>query len=150
VCVCVCVCVCLSVYMCVYVCVCVYVCMCVYVCGCVYMYVYVCATTSIYSSLNSDWKQKKVCTKSLQSCPLFVTLWTVAVCVRVLVAQSCLTLWDPMDYSPPGSVHGILQAKILKWVAIPFSRGFSRPRDQTRVSCITGRFFTSQATRAAM
>ena len=107
-------------------------------------------TTSIYSSLNSDWKQKKVCTKSLQSCPLFVTLWTVAVCVRVLVAQSCLTLWDPMDYSPPGSVHGILQAKILKWVAIPFSRGFSRPRDQTRVSCITGRFFTSQATRAAM
>ena len=71
-------------------------------------------TTSIYSSLNSDWKQKKVCAKSLQSCPLFVTLWTVAVCVCmcvcvcVLVAQSCPGLWDPMDYSPPGSVHGIL------------------------------------------
>ena len=77
-------------------------------------------TTSIYSSLNSDWKQKKVCTKSLQSCPLFVTLWTVALCVRVLVAQSCLTLWDPMDYSPPGSVLGILQARILKRVAISF------------------------------
>ena len=74
-------------------------------------------TTSIYSSLNSDWKQKKVCTKSLQSCPLFVTLWTVAVCVRVLVAQSCLTLWDPMDYSPPGSVHGILQKY---WSGLPF------------------------------
>ena len=41
-------------------------------------------------------------------------------------AQSCLTLWDPMDYSLPGSsVHGILQARILEWVAIPFSRGFS-------------------------
>ena len=45
--------------------------------------------------------------------------------LRLLVAQSCLTLCDPMDYSPPGfSVHGILQARILEWVAIPFSRGF--------------------------
>ena len=44
--------------------------------------------------------------------------------VKVLVAQSCPTLWDPMDYSPPGSsVRGILQARILEWVAIPFSRG---------------------------
>ena len=61
----------------------------------------------------------------------------------VLVIQLCLTLHDPMDYSPPGSsVHGILQARILQWVAIPFSRASSRPRDQTQVSCITGRFFT--------
>ena len=44
--------------------------------------------------------------------------------------QSCPILWDPMDWSPPGSsVHGILQARILKWGAIPFSRGYSRPRD---------------------
>ena len=43
--------------------------------------------------------------------------------VKVLVAQSCLTLCDPMDYSPPGSsVHGILQARVLEWVAISFSR----------------------------
>ena len=43
--------------------------------------------------------------------------------VKVLVAQSCLTLWDPVDCSPPGSsVHGIIQAGILEWVAIPFSR----------------------------
>ena len=50
---------------------------------------------------------------------------------------------DPMDCSPPGSsVHGILQARILEWVAIPFSRVSSWPRGQTQVSCISGRFFT--------
>ena len=53
------------------------------------------------------------------------------------------TLFNPMD--PSGSsVHGILQARILEWAASSFSRGFSRPRDQTCVSCIAGRFFTSQ------
>ena len=57
--------------------------------------------------------------------------------------QSCLTLCDPMDCSPPGSfVHRILQARILEWVAMPFSRGSSRPRDRTQVSHIAGRFFT--------
>ena len=61
---------------------------------------------------------------------------------EVLVAQSCPTLLDPMDRSPPGSsVRGILQARILQWVAFPFVRGSSRPRDQTQVSCIAGRFF---------
>ena len=54
------------------------------------------------------------------------------------VTQSCLTLCDPMDYSPPGSfVHGISQAKILEWVAISYSRRSSQSRDQTRVSCIS-------------
>ena len=58
------------------------------------------------------------------------------------VAQSCLTLWDPMDCSRPGSsVHGIFQAWILERVAFPFSRGSFQPRDQTQVFCITGRFF---------
>ena len=61
----------------------------------------------------------------------------------MLVAQSCPILCDPMDCSPPGSsVHGISQARILEWVAIPFSRGSSRPRVWTWVSCIAGRFFT--------
>ena len=61
--------------------------------------------------------------------------------------QLCLTLCNPMDYSPPGSsVHGILQARILEWVAVPFSRGSSWPSDWTWVSCITGRFFTIWAT----
>ena len=64
--------------------------------------------------------------------------------IKVKVAQSCLTLCDPMDYK----VHGILQARILEWVAFPFPRGFSQPRDRTQV-CIEGRFFTSWATREA-
>ena len=57
-------------------------------------------------------------------------------------SQLCLTLCDPMDYT----VHGILQARILEWVAIPFFRGSSQPRDQTQVSCIADGFFTSWAT----
>ena len=67
-----------------------------------------------------------------------------------VVAQLCLTLCDPMDCSPLGySVHGIIQARILEWVAIPFSRRSSQPRDRTQVSCIAGRFFTVWATREA-
>ena len=59
--------------------------------------------------------------------------------MKVKVAQSCLTFCDPMDRSIPGfSVLGILQARILKWVAVPFSRGSSQPRYQTQVSCIEG------------
>ena len=55
-----------------------------------------------------------------------------------------------MDSSPPdSSVHGILQARTLQWVAIPFSKAASRPRDLTWVSCIAGRFSTKWATREA-
>ena len=61
----------------------------------------------------------------------------------VSVTQSCATLCDPIDFSPPGSsVHRILQARILEWIAISFSRGSSRPRNQIRVSCTAGKFFT--------
>ena len=68
----------------------------------------------------------------------------------VLVAQSCLTLCDPLDCSLQGSsVHGIFQMKIVEWVAISFSRGSSRLRDQTQVSCIVGRLFTTWASREA-
>ena len=70
--------------------------------------------------------------------------------VCVLVVQSGLTFCDSMGYSLPGfSVHGIFQARILKRVAIPFSRGSSQPRDQTQISCIAGRFFTVWAAREA-
>ena len=66
------------------------------------------------------------------------------------VAQSCLTLYDPMDCSLSGSsVHGIFQARVLEWIAISFSRGSSRPRNRTRVSRIAGRRFTVWATREA-
>ena len=61
------------------------------------------------------------------------------------VTQSCPTLCDPMD----DTVHGIFQTRILEWVAFPFSRESSQPKDRTQVSCIAGGFFTSWATREA-
>ena len=61
----------------------------------------------------------------------------------VLVIQLCPIICNPMDYNLPGpSVHGILQARILEWVAIAFSRGSSQPRNRTQVSRIVGGFFT--------
>ena len=68
----------------------------------------------------------------------FFILWS-----EVKVAQSCPTLCNPVDYTG----HGILQARILAWAAVLFSRGSSQPRDQTQISCAAGRFFTSWATR---
>ena len=64
---------------------------------------------------------------------------------------SCLTLCDPMDCSQPDcSVHGILQARIMEWVVISFSKESSQPKDQTWVSgifCIAGRFFAAEPLR---
>ena len=72
-------------------------------------------------------------------------------CVCVLSHISCVWLCDSMDCSPPvSSVHGILQARILGWVVMPFSRGPSWPRDWTSISCITGRSFTDWATKKAL
>ena len=65
--------------------------------------------------------------------------------VKVKVAQLCPTLRDLMDYM----VHGILQARVLKWVTFHFSRGSSQPRDWTQISSIPGWFFTSWATKEA-
>ena len=73
---------------------------------------------------------------------------TLSNVVKVKLAQSCSTLCDPVDCTPPGSsVHGILQARILEWVAISFSRGSSWPRDWTQLSCTAGRHFNLWATR---
>ena len=79
---------------------------------------------------------------------LFVTLRTIQWVSEI--AQSCPTLCNPMDCSPPGSsIHGILQARILRWVAISFSRGSSLPRDRTQISRIAGRPFNPWVTREA-
>ena len=64
-------------------------------------------------------------------------LFFLALKVKVNVTQSCLTLYDPLEYT----VYGILQDRILEWVAFPFSMGSSQPRNQTRVFCIAGGFF---------
>ena len=66
--------------------------------------------------------------------------------VKVLIAHSCVTLCHPLG--PQGSsVHGILQARTLEWVAFPFSRDSSQPRDRTQVFCIAGGFFMNWDTR---
>ena len=94
----------------------VYVCTHMCVCACIFVGVYVCVYVH------------------------YVCMCVVYACVRAKSHQSCLTLWDPMDCSPPGSsVHGILQARILEWVAVPSSRVSSWARDWTclfYISCI--------------
>ena len=87
--------------------------------------------------------------KNLSIFPSYLICWykvvyDIPLCV-CSVAQSCLTLCNPMDCSPPGSsVHGILQARVLEWVAVSFSRGSSQPSDQTRVSCSAVGVFTTE------
>ena len=75
-------------------------------------------------------------------CELLLSSPHFCFAVLCLVAQSGLILCNPTNCSLPLSVR-ILQAKILQWVAMTASRGFSQPRNRTRVSCIAGRFFTS-------
>ena len=75
----------------------------------------------------------------------FLVLANTFAKVKVLVTQLCPTFCDPVDCSPPGSSpHEILQARILEWVAIPFSKESSQPRNWTQVSCITGIFSMSE------
>ena len=78
----------------------------------------------------------------------FTIIVSMHACMRVKSLQLCPTLCDPTDCSPPGSsVHGILQARILEWVAMPFSRGSSQLRDWTWIFCIAGGFVAVLATR---
>ena len=77
--------------------------------------------------------------------PLYKTVSSSIQTMKVKVIQSSPTLCNPVDYT----VQGILQARILEWVAFPFSRGSPQLRNQTQVSCIAGRYFTSRATREA-
>ena len=93
----------------------------------------------------SDYSSLKVSIKyclyslccTLHLCILFIYFFSES--ENFVYAQSCPTLCDPLDYI----VHGILQARILEWVAFPFSRGSFQPRSQMQVSWITGTFFTS-------
>ena len=90
------------------------------------------------------------CTPMADSCQCMANHYNIVISLQlkfkkliyilkiVKVAQLCLTLCNCMDYT----VHGILQAKILEWVAILFSRGSSQSRDQIQVSCIAGKLFT--------
>jgi len=81
---------------------------------------------------------------SLRNFPKSLFSWDVLSLSCVVVAKSCLTLCDAMDYSPPGSsVREIFQARILEWVVISSSRRSFWPRDQTCISCIAGGFFTT-------
>ena len=104
-----------------------------------------------------DWKRsvfipipKKDSAKECSNYPTIALISHASKGREGKVAQSCLTLCDPIDCSLPGfSVHGIFQARVLEWVAISFSRGSSRPRDRTQVSRNVGRCFTHWATREA-
>ena len=97
-----------------------------------------CSATTEATAMRSPYtatKTSSLLTASKEECGHF--------CCR-LVAESCPTLYNPIDCSPPGSsVFGVLLAKILEWVAISFSRGSSWPSDQICISCI-GRFFTNE------
>ena len=112
--------------------------------------------TLIRASMNNNNKKSHISSrmflniKTITVLSFVVLKATVLKWSEVLVTQLCPTLCDPMDCSRPGSsIHRILQARILEWVAIPFSRGSSWPRDGTRVSCIAGRFFNVCITRKA-
>ena len=102
-----------------------------------------------------DWLQVEDPEPSLLSDGSEPFCYNLEVGASVVISESvsCSVVFSscvPLDCSPPGSsVHGILQARILEWVVIPFSRGSSWPRDRTPVSCIAGRFFTVWATREA-
>ena len=90
-----------------------------------------------------NWTIPKSWAKSWTRLSNFTSLFCRHVHAKLL--QSCPTPWDSMGCSQPGSsVHGILQERVLKWVAISSSRGYSWPRDRTHISCIVGGFFTTE------
>ena len=113
----------------------------------------------VWKTLSRMVRTRRVLTSTCEGRSSCVRIWESKLepaCLRPLhntlcIHCVCLTLCDPVDCSPPGSsVHRILQARILEWVAIPFSRGSPWSRDWTHVSCSAGRFFTIWATRAGV
>ena len=139
------------------VCLCVCACMCVCICTCI------AATAKSLQSCPTVWSRMYMYIVDLRFvvvmfykviekiAPLSPGKISICCVHAYIVAQLCLTLCNPMDCSLPGSsVHGIFQARVLKWVAISFSRRSSQPRDWTQVSCIVGRRFTIWATRKVL
>ena len=103
--------------------------------------------TAAYQAPPSMGFSKQKYTARVQMLTLTFMSWCD---VKVKVSQSCLTLCDPKDCSLPGfSVHGILQARTMEWVTVPFARASCLPRDQTQVSRIAGGFFTVWVTTEA-
>ena len=104
------------------------------------------------SSALTGGKGRKKCSHFFQVTILLLFFYVyLKVKSESVVTQSCPTLCDPVDCSLPGSsIHGIFQARILEWVAISFSKGSSRPRDQTRASRIAGRLLTIWASRESL
>ena len=102
----------------------------------------------------TGWTQAGNSPESQRKHPMqsgYMSMYFLSYYGKVLVAQSCSTLCDPTDCRPKGSsVYEILQARILEWVATPFSRASSQPRDWTRVSCIAGISFTIWAAKEAV
>ena len=90
-------------------------------------------------SIEHEDRRQRMCVHACVRACLCAHMCPCSESEQVKVAQSCPTLCHPMHYT----VHGILQARTLEWVAFPFSRGSSQPRDQTQVPHIAGRFFTS-------
>ena len=101
--------------------------------------------SSPWQQAESGSTERKVASAGPDSETCYCNLQGSRMCVHAKSLQSCPIQCDPMDYSLPGSsVHGILQARLLEWVSMSFSRGSSQPRDWTQVSCIAGRFFTAE------
>ena len=107
-----------------------------------------CIAHFIWTILYNMWITYHNIFEDHSSCSKYILYWCFSFWLKWSeVAQSCPTLCDPVDCSLPGSsLYGILQARVLEWVAISFSRGSSRPRYLTRVSCIPGRRFNLWAT----
>ena len=91
-----------------------------------YMHIHILFCILFQYALIQDVEASSLCCRA-GSCYLFLYI-VLCICVKVLVVKSCPTLCNPLDYSPPGSsVHGLLQARILEWVAISFSKESSQP-----------------------
>ena len=101
--------------------------------------------------LPNSWIKTASLTSPALAGRVFTTNATWEARYKVLIdcwSLSLPTISNPIDWGPPGFfIHGVFQARILAWVPVPFSRASSRPRDQTCVSCVAGRFFTIRPTR---